>query len=145
MPLKRTIQPLSMTADPASRKFMADVAENFDARRTSVTISASAESANVVTLTMQVRDRLNREPIAGRWLLMLWISATATGVPAGTQTVAVSTGTLIQNSGDQIVTLATDSTGTAVVTITIAGDATRHVSVANLEEIADSGVLTWTA
>lgn len=145
MPLKRTIQPLSMTADPASRKFMADVAENFDARRTSVTISASAESANVVTLTMQVRDRLNREPIAGRWLLMLWISATATGAPAGTQTVAVSTGTLIQNSGDQIVTLATDSTGTAVVTITIAGDATRHVSVANLEEIADSGVLTWTA
>ena len=139
MPLNRTIQPFTTTADPAARKFMADVAQNFDNRRVSVRFTVGEETAGVRYITAQVIDRLNRDPIAGRWLLRFWFATTEWGSPDGEQNTTVTTGTLVENTAEQIIEAATDDGGTLVFTVEIATAGDRYIYLANLEELAATG------
>ncbi|NBW21340.1 MAG: hypothetical protein EBR82_76620, partial [Caulobacteraceae bacterium] len=139
MPLKRTIHPYHTAPDQATRKFTADVAENFDNRRVSVRFTVGAETAGVRSITAQVIDRLNREPISGRWLLRFWYATTAWGSPGGNQNTAVTTGTMVENTDEQIIEAATDDGGTLVFTVTIADPGDRYIYLANLEELASTG------
>lgn len=143
MPLKQSIQP-QVSGDQRTQKFAADVAKWMDTRRVTATIAVSAESANLVTFTVSVVDRLGRAPLAGYWFVRLWLSTTATGGPSGTQTVAITTGTLIENTGDQIIDAITNSEGTLAFTVSIAGAATRYARVALIEEVIESSAATWT-
>lgn len=143
MPLKQSIQiPLANSPNSVQR-FALDVSQAIDARRATVVVTASAESANVVTFTVTVVDRLGRAPLEGYWFVRLWISTTAAGGPGGAQTVAVTTGTLVENTGDQIIDAQTDDAGVLAFTVTIAGAATRYARVALIEEVVSSSAATW--
>lgn len=143
MPLKQSIQPQIPGADRSVQKFASDVSKAMDERRATAVITASSESANVVTFTLSVVDRLGRAPLEGYWFIRLWISTTAAGGPGGAQTVAVTTGTLVENTGDQIIDAQTDDSGVLVFTVTIAGAATRYARVALIEEVVSSSAATW--
>ena len=142
MPLKQSIQPYTTTADTATRKFMADVAANFDNRRVSVRFTIGTESAGVRSITAQVIDRLNREPISGRWLLRFWYATAAWGEPDGEQNTTVTTGTLVENTNEQIIEAATDDGGELVFTCEIATAGDRYIYLANLEELVETGGVT---
>lgn len=143
MPLKQSIQPQIPGADRNVQKFASDVSRAIDARRATAVVTASTESANVVTFTVTIVDRLGRAPLEGYWFVRLWISMTTVGGPSGAQTVAVTTGTLIENTGDQIIDAQTDNSGVLAFTVTIAGAATRYARVAIIEEVDSSSAATW--
>jgi len=143
MPLKQSIQ-IPLANDQRSvQRFALDVAQAMDTRRVTAVVTASTESANVVTFTVSVVDRLGRAPLEGYWFIRLWISTTEAGGPGGTQTVTVTTGTLIENTGDQIIDAQTDDAGALAFTVTIAGAATRYARVALIEEVVSSSAATW--
>lgn len=144
MPILQSIRSKVSTADPSVQKWMADAAQAVDARRVTATIAVGAESTNLVTFIVSVVDRLGRAPLAGYWFVRLWLSTTATGGPDGTQTVAITTGTLIENTGDQIIDAITNNAGTLAFTVSIAGAATRYARIALIEEVIDSSAATWT-
>jgi len=141
MPLKQSIQPQIPGADRSIQKFASDVAKAMDARRCTVTIDTGFEVAGVRSITLQVVDRLDRSPLSGRWMIRLWVSETEWGEPGGGQTLGVTTGTLVLNSGDTILEAATDETGELVFTIELASAGTRYVYIANLEELQESGAM----
>lgn len=143
MPLKQSIHPPLALNPNSVQKFASDVIGAIDARRATAVVTASAESANVVTFTVTIVDRLGRAPLEGYWFVRLWISTTAAGGPGGAQTVAVTTGTLIENTGDQIIDAQTDDSGVLAFTVTIAGAATRYARVALIEEVDSSSAATW--
>jgi hypothetical protein len=70
-----------------------------------------------------------------RW----WIATTEWGQPGGDQDVAITTGTLVENTNDQIIEAATDDGGTLVFTLEIGAVGSRYVYIANLEELTSSG------
>lgn len=139
MPLKQSIQPQIPGADRSVQKFASDIAQAIDNRRVEVRVSAGTESVGVIPVTLQVIDRLNRNPISGRWLIRFWISETEWGEPGGSQDVGITTGTLVSNDGDQIIEAATDDGGELVFDLEVATTGNRYVHIANLEELASSG------
>jgi hypothetical protein len=138
MPLKQSIQPQA-SGDQRTQKFAADVAKWMDTRRVGMRITTGAEVAGVRSITLQVIDRLSREPISGRWLVRWWIATTEWGQPGGDQDVAITTGTLVENTDDQIIEAATDDGGTLVFTLEIGAVGSRYVYIANLEELDSTG------
>ncbi len=138
MPLLQSIQP-QVSGDQRTQKFAADVAKWMDTRRVGMRITTGAEVAGVRTITLQVIDRLSREPISGRWLVRWWIATTEWGQPGGDQDVAITTGTLVENTNDQIIEAATDDGGTLVFTLEIGAVGSRYVYIANLEELGSTG------
>ena len=143
MPLKQSIQ-IPLANDQRSvQRFALDVAQAMDTRRVTAVVTASTESANVVTFTVSVVDRLGRAPLEGYWFIRLWISTTEAGGPGGTQTVTVTTGTLIENAGYQIIDAQTNDAGALAFAVTIAGAATRYARVALIEEVVSSSAATW--
>ena len=139
MPLKQSIQiPLANDARSVQR-FALNVAQAVDVRRVAVRVTTGTESVGVRPVTLQVIDRLNRDPISGRWLIRFWISETEWGEPGGAQDVSITTGTLVSNDSDQVIEAATDDGGELVFDLEIASAGNRYVHIANLEELTSSG------
>lgn len=110
-------------------------------RRAPATIGA--EVANTRTITLQVRDRINR-PVTGRFVVELWISTSSGGGPGGTQTVSVSSGTIMQTiAANQQYELLTAADGTLAIDITITGAASRWVSTIVRGEAVETDQIDW--
>lgn len=142
MPILQSIQPQIQSSDRNVQKFASDVARAMDTRRTTLLLDPGYETDGVRTITLQVVDRLDREPISGRWLIRLWVTDTAWGSPTTAQTLDVVTGTLVSNTSNSILEAATDETGEMAFTLELASAGTRYVYVANLEELEESGAMT---
>lgn len=107
-------------------------------------LSKSAESADNIDFTIQVTTPRDVN-FAKRVLLDVWIGTAQWGAPAGTQTVTVQTGTLIQTvAANQHIRVQTDATGKAVIRVNVAGAATRWLmaAIAGDEASLDG---TWAA
>lgn len=125
-------------------QFARQVTTFFDRFPAEASVSVSAEATNVVTVSIQARDRKGRD-IEKAVLIEVWVATSSGGSPAGVQSVAFTTGTVIQTiSSNQHYRVRTNSTGLAVLTITISGAATRYVSAVILGEVEDSTAATWT-
>lgn len=139
MPLKQSIQIPLANSPNSVQKFALDVSQAMDVRRVAVRVSTGTESVGIRPVTLQVIDRLNREPIGGRWLIRFWISETEWGEPGGAQDVSITTGTLVSNDADRIIEAATDDGGELVFDLEVASAGNRYVHIANLEELESSG------
>jgi hypothetical protein len=137
MPLKRILHSQFSNFDAQLQRFASDVSQNMDNRRVSIRLSSSSEVAGVRTFTMQVIDRLNRNPISGRWLIQFWITETEWGEPGGDQAITITQGTLVEDINDNLITAATQDGGLLQFTMD-----SRYVYIANLEELTDSGVIS---
>jgi hypothetical protein len=142
MPLKRILHSQFSNFDAQLQRFASDVSQNMDNRRVSIRLSSSSEVAGVRTFTMQVIDRLNRNPISGRWLIQFWITETEWGEPGGDQAITITQGTLVEDINDNLITAATQDGGLLQFTMDIAVAGSRYVYIANLEELTESGVIS---
>lgn len=118
---------------------------HFDTPIAVASIVAADESANVRTFTLQVRDRLNTR-WKRRWRVRLWISSTASGDATGGHTVSFGTGTVVETiliGGEWEVRSSTD--GEIVVSVTIAGAATRYIHAAVVDKDRASAEIGWAA
>ena len=110
------------------------------------TITAAAEAADVRAITVQVTDAAGVAN-ANRFLARVWIAATAYAVPDATgNTVAVTTGTIIETKtahADYVVL--TDAAGKVVFNLTVAGAATRYVMVEIDGRVYASAAITFAA
>lgn len=116
----------------------------FDTPLATLAVTAGAEAANVRRFSLQTIDRLAR-PWDGRWLVELWVQATATGDPSATgNTVAWVSGTVLEtilpHSHFRILT---DEDGRASFDLTIAGAATRYIGSVVRGRIKVSDGVTW--
>ena len=103
-----------------------------------------AVSPNMRRVTVQLRDRLERT-LEGRRLFFFYIATSDGGDPAGTQTVSVTTGALVENIGsnDQALWVMTDSSGVAVIDITVVGASSRYLYADVTGEQTGSGETAW--
>lgn len=90
-------------------------------------------ASDVIRFTLQVTDaRANAAgavDIAGRRHLLVAISTSSFGAPAGPQTVAAgSTGVVLQElTADQLLLVETDASGTAEIDVTVTGSGDRYL------------------
>ncbi len=107
-------------------------------------ITAGDEAANVRRVTIECTDRHGYKRPA-RYLVRVWISATSLGVPGGSQTISLVTGTLIQTvSANVALVIASDANGAIVFDLDAgAGAQTRYVSATIIGEAAESAALTY--
>lgn len=106
-------------------------------------------ASNTIRFTLQVTDaRANAAgavDIAGRRHLLVAISTSSFGAPAGTQTVAAgSTGVVLQElTSDQLMLVETDANGAAEIDVTVSGSGDRYLRAS----VGDSAVTelqgTW--
>lgn len=122
------------------------VREWFDIARAQVRVEATAEAANVRTVSIQVTDRLGRDWENRAWLLKVYLTTTESGAPSDTgNTVAWGTGTVVSTDlANAIYEVVTDSDGLATFSLTIVGAATRYVMVeVGSGEFLTGGPFTW--
>lgn len=123
------------------------VREWFDTPVAGVGITADTEGtngANTRRISLQVKDRL-RKDWPGRWIVLVWVSATDGGDPSATgNTVAVVSGTYTVQTvtANALYLLLTDSAGLAKLDLTIAGVASRYVNGIVIGK-AESKPFTW--
>jgi len=113
----------------------------------SVRISVGAEAANVRRVTFQVVNRDGAE-CKGLFAVHVWIATSATGGPAGSQTMTLVTGSQIQDvTTNKVYLYLTAADGTVVVDIDAgAGAQSRYIRAVVLG-VADSPTdepVTWT-
>jgi hypothetical protein len=121
------------------------MADLFDEHRAAAQITAGAEDGgNTRRFTIQVVDRL-REPWKARWRVLVKIGTAADGDPAGTQTVSVATGTLLQTiAADQLLMVLSTPNGLIEVDVTIAGAETRYLAAEVVGKFdTETGAITW--
>ncbi len=107
-------------------------------------ISAGVEASDVRRVTVQLRDRIQRNR-TGRQRVLVWVSTTAQGDPAGTQTVTVVDGyTLATIASNQAYELLTDAAGKVTLDIEVTGAGTRYVH-ALTHDRAVSAAFEWSA
>lgn len=103
---------------------------------------AGTEAANVIRVTLQVRDRLD-VVWPGRWLVWVFITATENGDPVATQTVTFNSGSVLETVLiDGVWRVVTTTAGLIELDITIVGAATRYVHTI-VEKRADSAAVVW--
>lgn len=103
------------------------VAGFFDRYPLEVTISKGAETADVIRWTLQVTDRRGRVAL-GPFVVHLWVSAADTGVPGGSQTVTVVTGSALDTHTANVrYTVLTSATGLIELDIEVTGSGDRTV------------------
>lgn len=103
------------------------VAGMFDRSPLEAAISISAETADVITFTVQVQDRRARTAI-GPFVVDLWVSNAADGTPGGTQTVTVNQGVVMDTiaADEQFVVLTTPA-GLIEIDVEVSGSGSRTV------------------
>lgn len=122
------------------------VREWFDIARAQVRVEATAEAANVRTVSIQVTDRLGRDWDNRAWLLKVYLTTTDGGAPsAAGNTVAWTTGTVVSTDlANAIYEVITDTNGLAAFSLTIVGVATRYVMVeVGSGEFLTGGPFAW--
>ena len=109
-------------------------------------ITSGGEVGDVHTVTVQARDAVGND-LAERVLARVWVDDAEYGAPDATgNTVAITTGTQMRQitaNGDY--EIISDAGGTIVITLTVAGDATRYVMAEIDGRIYSSGALSFTA
>jgi hypothetical protein len=132
-----TVREVSTTPRPEElRDFTRSMRAFMDRNRAEVRVSYAAEAADVRRFTVQVVDRSGRAITKSLWTLMVMFGTNARGLPSGTQTVTLVTGTLIQTiSTHQCVMVATDEYGKAEFDVEVTGAGTRYVTGVVLGEI----------
>jgi hypothetical protein len=112
------------------------------------TATVGDQAANVVTVTVNVKDFLGTA-LNGRYVFDYWLSDAANGAPTSTIPsggVNVSTGTELRPlANDETSKVMTDANGDAVLAFTEAGALTRYFNM-NLQakQVAGDAALTWT-
>lgn len=142
----RTLNPAIRADDRVELAvFLRALANMFDrARAYPVFAPATAEVGDSRTVTVTVSDRLQRAFTGQRWLCLVWISATDLGAPGGTQTVAVSAGTVIQTiAANQAYVILTDTNAQISLGVQVLGAGTRHVHCVVLNAAEGSGSISW--
>lgn len=121
---------LPETVDPALRRFARNVGAIIDKPIYHGWVGADAQgtvSPNVRRLTYQVRNRRG-DALLGRFIVHLWLAATATGAPQGAQTVDFKSGTILETVlGDGEWRVQTDASGQVVMDVTVTGGGTRYL------------------
>jgi hypothetical protein len=117
---------LQFTTDP--QEFAQQVRTHFDTPIATCVVTAGVEAANVRRITVQVVDRLKR-PWPARWLVWVFLTATAAGDPSGTgNTVAFISGAVQMTALiGGLWFVQADADGQIVFDVTIAGAASRFV------------------
>lgn len=132
---------------PHGETLMQHLRAQFSVPLARCTVTAGDEALNVRRLTIQVIDRLGREA-AGRWVVLVYISATSGGDPSATgNTVSVvaGTGTLETVTSNAAYRLITDADGQAQIDLTVSGSATRYVSTIVEGKVRESAAVTFAA
>lgn len=139
----RVLQPAGGVGDPVrSADMFRRIAGFIDDPIAHCSHVAGTEAANVIRVTMQVRDRLE-VPWAGRWLVWVIITATENGDPVATQTVTFNSGTVLETVlVDGVWRVITTTAGLIEMDVTIAGAATRYVHTI-VQKRADSSGVVW--
>lgn len=124
-------------------KWCRTVAGFFDRSPAEVTVTATAEAADVRRFTVQVADRRLR-PVAGRWNVHLWLTDDASGLPGGTQTVTFVTGDVQDTYIPQVRwTVRTDDYGKIVMDVEVTGAGSRRVVAIASPAPQESGSFAW--
>lgn len=123
------------------------VREFFDAPIAGVGITGDTEGthgANTIRVSLQVKDRL-RKDWPGRWVVLVWVSATDGGDPDATgNTVAVVAGTFTMQTviANAVYMLEASTAGLAQIDLAVAGVASRYVNAFVLGK-AESKAITF--
>lgn len=108
-------------------------------------VTAGNEAANVIRFTLAARDRLGH-PWKGRFLVAVWLAATAYGAPGGTQTTSFAAGTVVEElAADRAWLVLTDASGEIKLDVTVSGAGTRHLHHLVLGPVPAPKAATWTA
>lgn len=108
--------------------------------------SEDSPGANDIQVTIQARDA-NDANLSANFLTRLWVSSADKGAPpgGGGPTLTVATGTtLYTRTANEDLDVITDSSGTAVITLNIAGAATWYL-MAEIDGRIYSATVTWSA
>jgi len=109
-------------------------------------ITSGGEVGDTHTVTIQARDAADNN-LAERFLIQLWVDDAEYGAPDATgNTVAVTTGTTCETvTVNAHYTVISDANGKVIITLAVAGDATRYVMAEVDGRIYSSGALSFTA
>jgi hypothetical protein len=140
----RTLVSRTFAGDPLSaQKNSAAFTRNFDRPIAEAGVTAAAEVADARVVKIRVRDR-NQEAWPGRWLVVVWISTTSGGAPAGTQTVSWASGVVLATyTANQAYLVLTAADGTADVSVTVTGAGSRFVHAVVLGSPEAGVEVTW--
>lgn len=114
----------------------------------SCNVSAADESANIRAITLRVRDRGNTN-LAGRWMVMVFVSLSSGGAPSSTPTFGTATaGTLIADlsvtSGENVRVYESNAAGTITVPVTYASTGNIYVRSMVLGLVDESSAIAYT-
>lgn len=125
-------------------QFAQETAELIDRPIRRASIVQTGAAGDVITVRIQIKNR-RKYDIAGVHSVLLWIGTASGGAPAGTQTVAFTSGTVLSSlTANRAWEMLTDSTGKIVLEITVTGAGTRYVN-AQVRGPSDLGTaLVWT-
>lgn len=147
MPVALVIPPVIDDAAPTGITQLArESAAAGKAPQLQVLVSPGAEGAvgaDTRRFTLQVTNRKGRSCL-GLFALLVVIGTSATGGPAGTQTVTVSTGATVQTiAANQAIILFTDAAGKAVVDVQVTGAGSRYVRAGVLGAVFGTDPTAW--
>jgi hypothetical protein len=112
-----------------------------------VRVSVGAEASNVRRATFQVINRDGAE-CSGLYVLEVWVSSTATGAPAGSQTITLVTGAQLQEiTANMAYRYITGAAGSVVLDIDAgAGAQSRYIraSIVGQAHSPTDEPVTWT-
>jgi hypothetical protein len=112
----------------------------------SIAMTVTAESGNARTITFQAKDAAGNA-LAQRLLIRVWVGEDDYIWPEGTgNAVAVAGGYVYEEElANAAYKIITEADGSAAITVTISGEATRYVLAEIDGRIYSSGALTWVA
>lgn len=112
-------------------------------RLAAITVGAEGvPAADDIRFTIQAND-IQGNALATRCVLDLWVGTASFGAPAGVQTFALSTGTILATLiAAQFIRVMTDATGKAVLDVNVVGAGTRHV-MAGFPSVVVAASGTW--
>lgn len=115
-------------------------------------VTAGAEnspSADDIVATVQVTDArasAAARNVTGKRFALVVVAATSGGAPGGTQTLTVTTGTLVASlDSNKVLLVESDSSGTIAVKVNASGATARYLRAAVGDGVPSEVTLTWTA
>lgn len=124
-------------------RFAADVALIMDRPRASARFTIGAQATLTRPIALQVINR-RKYPISARFLLLVWLSTSDGGDPGGTQTVAFTSGTVLETiTANQEYRVLTTTAGAAGFDLTLPGTGTRYAEAIVLGQMDKSGAIAF--